>query len=163
LNPADAVLGVGAQVLLGAGLGLVWLAVSPRPSARWAGTFWYAESDAGFAAAQSAWFALLTAVPGLAAGAWLVWRSGRPAPVLRAACWLGGAALGSAACWLVGAGLGGGLGSGLGGGADAAFGAELAAAPLALTAPGLLALWPFGAAAVATLGLAARAAFGRTW
>ncbi|MDR3107666.1 MAG: hypothetical protein LBU05_05655, partial [Bifidobacteriaceae bacterium] len=45
---SDVVWGLGAQALLGGLLGLVWLAIAPRPAVRWAGTFWYAESETGF-------------------------------------------------------------------------------------------------------------------
>jgi hypothetical protein len=135
---------------------LVWLVACPRPPAEWAGSFWYAESDLGFGAAQDIWFGALTLVPGLVVGALLARWSGRPAPLRRASCWLGGAALGSALCWLTGAGLSGGFGS-------VELAAEVAAAPATLTSWGLLALWPFAASLVLTLSLVARAAFGRTW
>lgn len=155
----DAVWALGAQVLAGVLLGWVWLMIAPRPPARWTGLFWYAETDTGFSAAQDVWFALLTAVPGLAVGVLLAWRSGRPGPIRRAALWLAGSALGATACWLTGAALGAGLTAP----AVIEAGQAAAAAPLTLTSMGLLALWPFAAAAAFTLPLAARAAFARTW
>jgi hypothetical protein len=152
----DAVWGLGGQVALGLALGLVWLVTSPRPAARWMGAFWYAESDVGFGAAQDVRFALLTVFPGLAAGAWLVWRSTAAQPIRRVGCWLAGAALGALACWLTAGALSGAF-------AAPAVGDQAAAAPVALTSYGLLALWPFAAALAFTLALLARASLGRAW
>jgi hypothetical protein len=153
----DAVWGLGAQTLVGAVLGLVWLAVAPRPSARWAGTFWYAESAAGFSGDQDVRFALVTVVPGLVVGVLLACWAGRERPVRRAACWLGGAVLGSMACWLTGVAFGSDLAG------APAVGAVAQAAPVTLTSYGLLALWPFAAAVAMALPLGIRGAFGRTW
>ncbi|MDR1441935.1 MAG: hypothetical protein LBJ02_06065 [Bifidobacteriaceae bacterium] len=155
---ADAGWGLGAQGLVGAVLGLVWLAISPRPPAQWGGGFWYAESAAGFNAVQDMSFAAVTVLPALMVGLMLVWWAGRPHPIRRAACWLGGSFLGAGACWLSGTALGGGLTV-----PPAELGVAVESAPLALTAWGLLFLWPFAASAVLGLSLAARAAFGRTW
>ncbi|MDR0626722.1 MAG: hypothetical protein LBG11_05595 [Bifidobacteriaceae bacterium] len=153
---ASAAFGFGLQAFVGALLGLTWLLIAPRPAATWVGTFWYAEDQAGFGAAQDTWFALLVALPGLAVGILLSRWSERPHPVRRLVCWLVGGVLGSTCCWLVGSGLGGGFGS-------PGQGDSAQAAPLTLTAPGLLALWPFASALIVTAVLAARAAFGRTW
>ncbi|MDR2567406.1 MAG: hypothetical protein LBC97_15365 [Bifidobacteriaceae bacterium] len=152
----DAVWGLGTQALLGVLLGWVWLVVSPRPAALWAGNFWYAQSDTDFGALQDLWFGALTLAPGLVAGALLVRWSDRPAPLGRAGLWMGGSVLGSLACWATGVGLSGGFGS-------PALAASAEEAPVVLTSYGLLALWPFAAAAVLAVSLLARASFGRTW
>jgi hypothetical protein len=148
---------VGIQVPVGVVLGWVWLVVSPRPAARWAATFWYAESATDFSAVQDVFFALLTVVPGLVVGGLLAWWSGRAHPARRVISWLAGAVGGAVACWLTGAGFGAGLA------APPAIGTAVAAAPVTLTSYGLLVLWPFAAAIVMTLTLAIRGAFGRTW
>jgi hypothetical protein len=150
-----ALVALGGQTGLGLALGAVWLALAPRPAARWTGLLWLGEGDYGFGAAQDVWFGVLTGVAGLAAGACLAGLAGRPAAGRRAGLWLGGGAAGAVACLFSGGALSGGLG-------PPAVGA-VARAPLVLTSPGLLALWLLAEALVATGALAWRAMFGRTW
>jgi hypothetical protein len=145
----------GGQAVVGAVLGLVWVLVAPRPEARWSGTFWVAEADYGFGAAQDVWFALLTALPGLVVGLALTWWSGRPRAGRRLVLWMVGAVAGAWCCVLVGAAAGGAF-------ASRAVGAAVRA-PVELTSWGLVATWAVLAAVVPAVGLAARAAFGRSW
>jgi hypothetical protein len=154
--PGDsAALALGGQAALGAVLGVAWLAVAPRPEARWTGLFWAAELDYGFGAAQDIWFGLLTAGAGALVGVALTMWSGRPRPWRRFGLWVAGSVLGAAACLGTGWALGGSL-------AAPAVGAAVRA-PLTLTSPGLLAAWAFSAALVAMTSLAVRSWFGRTW
>ncbi|MDR3359240.1 MAG: hypothetical protein LBO20_00980 [Bifidobacteriaceae bacterium] len=155
-----AVWALGLSVGIGALLGLVWLAVAPRPEARWTGEFWLAAADVDFSAVQDIWFGLLNSAAGIGVGIALTVWSGRAGAWRRAGLWFGGGLLGPAVCLLVGSAAGGGFGGAAGLGAE--VGAEVTA-PLTLTSPGLLVVWVFAAGLVVVAALGARAVYGRTW
>jgi hypothetical protein len=140
---------------LGVLLGVAWWVLSPRPSARYVGLFWYSEVDPAFSAAQDVFFALVTAGPGLLVGVLLTMWCSRPRAGRRLTVWLSGTVAGSLACWLTGCLLGHGF--------SAYQLGTITAAPLTLTSYGLLALWPAAAAFLATVALTAKGLFSSSW
>jgi hypothetical protein len=149
-----AAIAIGGQLLAGVALGFVWVALSPRPKARWLDVLWYAEDQIDFSAVQDVRFGLISLVPGVIVGIALTAWAARPGALARAASWGAGAIVGSGAMWLTGL-----LVTGAFGAAPATDAVERV--PVTLTSPGMALIWPLMTFLIPALYLAFRSLFTR--